>query len=120
MPRVRGSGRVALMPQATTEAQALPQPAAGAPGPSTPRLTAGRRAGALTVYGSPAATAAALGPPIGGLLIHLSDWRLCFLVNVPIGALVVVLASRRLVESRSPGRRTLPDLTGALVLAASL
>jgi NTE family protein len=81
---------------------------------------AGRRAGALTAYGSSAAIAAALGPPIGGLLIHFSDWRLCFLVNVPIGALVVVLASRRLVESRSPGRRTLPDLAGALVLAASL
>src|SRR4051794_20253438 len=81
---------------------------------------AGRRAGALTAYGSSAAIAAALGPPIGGLLIHFSDWRLCFLVNVPIGALVVVLASRRLVESRSPGRRTLPDLTGAMVLALSL
>src|SRR4051794_35011251 len=81
---------------------------------------AGRRARALTVYGSSAAIAAALGPPIGGTLIHLSDWRLCFLVNVPIGALVVVLAGRKLVESRSPGRRTLPDLTGALVLAASL
>src|SRR4051794_8547797 len=81
---------------------------------------AGRRAGPLPAYGSSAAIAAALGPPIGGLLIHASDWRLCFLVNVPIGAAVVVLASRHLVESRSPGRRTLPDLTGALVLAASL
>jgi EmrB/QacA subfamily drug resistance transporter len=81
---------------------------------------AGRRARALTVYGSSAAIAAALGPPIGGTLIHLSDWRLCFLVNVPIGALVVVLAGRKLVESRSPGRRTLPDLAGAVILAASL
>jgi EmrB/QacA subfamily drug resistance transporter len=79
-----------------------------------------RRARALTAYGSSAAIAAALGPPIGGLLIELSDWRLCFLVNVPIGVLVVMLASRKLVESRSPGRRTLPDLTGALVLAAAL
>src|SRR3954465_14482124 len=42
---------------------------------------AGRRARALTAYGSSAAIAAALGPPIGGLLIHFSDWRLCFLVN---------------------------------------
>jgi EmrB/QacA subfamily drug resistance transporter len=80
----------------------------------------GRRAAALTVYGSSAAIAAALGPPIGGLLIDLSDWRLCFLVNIPIGAVVLVVASRTLVESRSPGRRTLPDLTGALVLALSL
>src|SRR4051812_27266468 len=79
-----------------------------------------RRARALTAYGSSAAIAAALGPPIGGLLIDLSDWRLCFLVNLPIGVIVVVLASRRLVESRSPGRRTLPDLTGALMLAAAL
>src|SRR3954465_2389362 len=40
-----------------------------------------RRARALTAYGSSAAIAAALGPPIGGLLIDLSDWRLCFLVD---------------------------------------
>jgi EmrB/QacA subfamily drug resistance transporter len=79
-----------------------------------------RRARALTAYGSSAAIAAALGPPIGGLLIDLADWRLCFLVNLPIGVVVVVLASRKLVESRSPGRRTLPDLTGALVLALAL
>ena len=80
----------------------------------------GRRARALTIYGSSAAIAAALGPPIGGLLIDLSDWRLAFLVNIPIGAVVFVVASRHLVESRSPGRRMLPDLAGAVVLAASL
>src|SRR4051794_29502863 len=47
---------------------------------------AGRRAGALTAYGSSAAIAAAPGPPIGGLLIHASDWRPWLLPNVPLGA----------------------------------
>jgi MFS family permease len=34
-----------------------------------------RRAGALGVLAASAAVAAALGPPIGGLLIRLVDWR---------------------------------------------
>src|SRR5579859_7061664 len=81
---------------------------------------ASRRTEAATIYGATAALAAALGPPIGGLLVGLSSWRLCFYVNVPIGILVFVLSSRRLIESRSPGRRLMPDLGGAAMLAASV
>ena len=37
----------------------------------------------------------------GGLLIAVADWRLVFVINLPIGAAAYVLASRQLVESRA-------------------
>ena len=46
-----------------------------------------------------------------------SDWRLVFLVNVPIGLVVWRLSARNLVESRAPGGRGWPDLAGSLLLA---
>jgi NTE family protein len=79
-----------------------------------------RRAHAIGLWGAAAAAAAGLGPPIGGALVELGGWRWAFLVNLPVGALALVASRRTLVESRSPGRRRLPDLPGALLLAAGL
>ena len=79
-----------------------------------------RRAHAIGLWGATAAVAAGLGPPIGGALVQVGDWRWAFLVNLPVGGIALVAARRSLVESRSPGRRTLPDLPGALLLAAAL
>jgi EmrB/QacA subfamily drug resistance transporter len=66
------------------------------------------------------AAAAGLGPSLGGLLVAISDWRLVFLVNIPIGIAAIVLARRRLVESRTPGRRRMPDLLGAFMFAVAV
>jgi len=66
------------------------------------------------------AAAAGLGPSIGGLLVTAANWRLVFLVNVPLGVATVVLARRRLVESRAPGRRRIPDLPGSLLFAVAI
>lgn len=53
----------------------------------------GRRLGrAVGVQGAAQALGLALGPAIGGWLIGLGGWRLIFWVNVPVGALGVVLA----------------------------
>ena len=71
------------------------------------------------MWSAVAALAAGLGPALGGVLVELQGWRLVFLVNVPLGALALVLARRTLVESRAPGRRTVPDLIGATQLAAA-
>src|SRR5205085_644340 len=43
-----------------------------------------------------------------------------FLVNLPFGVLALVATRRTVVESRAPGRRTLPDIPGALLLAGAL
>ncbi|HKA67793.1 MAG TPA: MFS transporter [Actinomycetes bacterium] len=66
------------------------------------------------------AAAAGLGPSIGGLLVAAANWRLVFLVNVPLGVATVVLARRRLVESRAPGRRQIPDIPGSLLFAIAI
>lgn len=70
----------------------------------------------ITLWGATAALAAGLGPPIGGALVNAGNWRLAFLVNVPLGVVAVVVAQRAVVESRAPGRRRLPDLRGAALL----
>ncbi|MDO8105853.1 MFS transporter [Isoptericola sp. b441] len=79
-----------------------------------------RRAHAIGLWGASAAVAAGLGPPIGGALTELGGWRWAFLVNLPFGLAALWSARRQLVESRAPGRRTVPDLAGAATLAASL
>jgi len=75
---------------------------------------------AVALWTAVAAVGAGIGPPLGGLLITASDWRLVFLVNVPVGIVAFVLARRVLVESRAPGRRRVPDLLGGLVLAFAI
>jgi NTE family protein len=79
-----------------------------------------RRAHAIGLWGAAAAVAAGLGPPLGGALVHVGGWRWAFLVNLPFGVAALLVSRRTLVESRAPGRRTVPDLVGALLLAAAL
>ncbi|MDF2824215.1 MAG: transporter [Mycobacterium sp.] len=70
-----------------------------------------RRAKAVGTWASVGAVAAALGPPLGGLLVA-AGWQWVFLVNVPIGIVTMVAAVRILRESDiTPIGR--PDLLGA-------
>jgi NTE family protein len=78
------------------------------------------RSHALSLWIAGAAVAAGLGPPVGGALVVAYDWRLVFLINVPLGLVAWWLAGRRTLESRAPGVRVLPDLRGALSLSAGL
>ncbi len=78
-----------------------------------------KRAAGVGLWGAAAAAAAATGPTLGGALVELSDWRLVFLVNLPLG-LAVVLAGRRLLPERPVTDSRLPDLPGALALALGL
>jgi len=75
---------------------------------------------AVALWSAVAALAAGIGPPLGGVLITASSWRLVFLVNIPVGIVAFVLSQRVLVESRAPGRRRVPDLLGGLVLALAI
>ena len=79
-----------------------------------------RRSHAVGLWGASAALAAGLGPPVGGALVEIGGWRLAFLVNLPIGLAALVSIRRLLVESRAPGRRRLPDIKGAGLLALGL
>ncbi len=79
-----------------------------------------RRSHGVALLSAVGAAAAGLGPSLGGLLVAAADWRLVFLVNLPIGVAAVVLARRHLVESRAPGRRRTPDFLGALLFALAI
>jgi EmrB/QacA subfamily drug resistance transporter len=78
-----------------------------------------RRAAGVGLWGAAAAAAAAIGPSLGGALVEASSWRLVFLVNLPLGAAIVLLGRGRLRERLKLDSR-LPDLMGALMLAFSL
>lgn len=78
-----------------------------------------RRAAGVGLWGAAAAAAAATGPTLGGALVELSDWRLVFLVNLPLGA-AIVWAGRRRLAARPPRDSRLPDLPGAAALALAL
>jgi len=78
-----------------------------------------RRSQGVGIWGAAAALAAASGPPLGGLLVEVADWRLIFLVNIPIGIGILLLGRGALVESRAE-RAGLPDLAGAGVTVVGL
>ncbi|WP_410611616.1 MFS transporter [Amycolatopsis sp. lyj-109] len=70
-----------------------------------------RRPMAVGVWASVGAAAAALGPPVGGLLVEAS-WRWVFLVNLPICAVTLLAGPRVLRESRDTSTGV-PDVLGA-------
>lgn len=45
-----------------------------------------------------------LGPPIGGFIVTYLDWRWIFYINVPVGILGIVLATRYIADVRATGR----------------
>jgi EmrB/QacA subfamily drug resistance transporter len=75
-----------------------------------------RLAKVMSITGVPTIIAPMLGPAVGGLLLDHAGWRWIFLINVPIGALIVVLALRMLPADATaePGRL---DVLGLALLA---
>jgi EmrB/QacA subfamily drug resistance transporter len=84
-----------------------------------PAFPAEQRAMAVGIWSAVGGVAAALGPPIGGLLVELS-WHWIFIVNVPIGLLTAVVAARSLDEVRDPAHGARPDVLGAIELALGI
>lgn len=77
---------------------------------------ASRRPAAISLWSASAAAAAAVGPALGGILVHAAGWRSLFLINVPLGALLVWGALRMPREAGQRTGRTLPDLVGVVAL----
>lgn len=80
----------------------------------------GDRAKAIGAWSGLGGVAAALGPLLGGYLIDAVSWRLIFLINLPLAAVVVWAAVRYVPESRDPGRTGRPDAAGAALVALGL
>jgi EmrB/QacA subfamily drug resistance transporter len=78
-----------------------------------------RRGAAFGIWGAVAGVATIAGPTLGGLLVSAFDWRAIFYVNLPIGAIVLVLAPLLIPDLR-PGRRHRLDIPGVLLASAAL
>ncbi len=78
----------------------------------------GRNLGRLMATVSlPVALGPILGPVVGGVILHVATWHWLFLVNVPLGAVGLLLAVRFFPAS-DPGRRRVPlDLVGLLLVS---
>ena len=81
--------------------------------------TAEERVKALAVYGATIGAAFAIGPFVGGALTSAFGWRAIFLINVPLGATAIVVATRSVAESRDPEGRGV-DIPGQVTLIAGL
>lgn len=83
-----------------------------------PEFEAHERGGAIGIWAATGGAAAAAGPPLGGLLAD-ADWRLVFLVNVPVGMAGLVVGARQLAERFEAGALR-PDLGGAGAFAVAI
>jgi EmrB/QacA subfamily drug resistance transporter len=70
-----------------------------------------QKAHAIGIWTAIASAGLAIGPTLGGVLVEQFGWRSIFLVNVPVGILVVFLSLRYVAESRDERSRQL-DLPG--------
>lgn len=76
------------------------------------------RGRALGVWGAVTGFAMAVGPLVGGVIVDALSWRWIFLINLPIGLLLLVLTLRAVPESRSDARQGL-DFPGAATFGLS-
>lgn len=83
----------------------------------------GERATVLGLFGAVSGISAAIGPPLGGLLLSLDiaglSWRPIFLINLPIGVITLVGAVLFVRESRAAHGPRL-DIAGAIGLTIAL
>ncbi|THA26649.1 DHA2 family efflux MFS transporter permease subunit [Streptomyces sp. RKND-216] len=77
------------------------------------------RTRAIGTWTAVGAGGGAAGGLVGGVLTDALSWRWVLLINVPVGALVLVAAALWVTESRLGGRRRL-DLPGALLVTGGL
>lgn len=103
---LQGAGAALMMPTALAIVAAV--------------FPARRRGSALGVLAGASAFFAALGPVLGGLLTSV-DWRLVFLVNVPLAAVAIALTLRATprLEPDPEGPRDL-DLPGVVTFALAV
>jgi EmrB/QacA subfamily drug resistance transporter len=79
-----------------------------------------RRGARFGLLGSSIAFGAAVGPPLGGLLVELGDWPAIFWANLPIVAAVLIVAWRTIPASSVTRATQRFDVLGAGLLAVVL
>jgi EmrB/QacA subfamily drug resistance transporter len=106
---VQGTAAAAMAPQVLATFRAI--------------FSGAERGKAFSIYGAMLGFASAVGLLLGGVLTEANlfgwSWRAVFFVNIPVAAAALIAGLRFLPETRDAGARR-PDVTGAVLLAASL
>jgi EmrB/QacA subfamily drug resistance transporter len=80
----------------------------------------GRERGtAFGIYGAVIGGAVAVGPLIGGVLTSGLGWQWIFFINIPIGAMAIVVTLVKVRDSKDPNTRRI-DWIGFITFSASL
>lgn len=80
----------------------------------------GDRARAIGAWSGLGGVATALGPLLGGYLVDAVSWRAIFLINIPIGIFVMVMATRHVPETKDDRATGSLDVRGATLAALGL
>jgi EmrB/QacA subfamily drug resistance transporter len=75
------------------------------------------RGRAVGTWSALTSIATAVGPAIGGWMVQAISWRAVFLVNLPIAAVVLWVAMRKVPETRNASAGGLDVIGGALATA---
>ena len=78
------------------------------------------RSEAIGAWSGLGGVATAAGPLLGGALIAAASWRWIFLINIPLGAVVLWVSSRHVPESRDPEVTGRLDVVGAALATVAL
>ncbi len=79
-----------------------------------------QRGQAIGIWAGVSALALAIGPLTGGLIVENLNWNWIFFVNVPVGALGVVVSQFAIRESRDTSHEQSIDVPGLLTSAGFL
>lgn len=71
----------------------------------------------MSVVGIPVVFGPIAGPVIGGLILQHSEWQWLFFVNLPVGALALIIAQWKLPKFEPVNRSAKLDWIGILLLA---
>jgi len=75
---------------------------------------------AIGIWGGASAISIAAGPIIGGLLVEHVSWQSVFYINIPVGAVALIVGLLVLAESRDEAGPHHLDAAGLLTLAGGL
>src|SRR3954451_2612189 len=78
------------------------------------------RGRAIGAWSGLSGVATAIGPFLGGWLVQAVSWRLIFLINLPLAAVVVVVANRHVPETRDADATGRIDVLGGALVSAAL